>query len=299
MHHLAISFGLLCWLTGLVRAQCYSYMGVEMDSTYIACNGSVPVSMCCRLGVPDNNGGDVCGSGSTYGLCGITGSQLWRESCTDKTWQSPLCLKLCVGVNDTEITACSDGSYCCGRNAEECCTEKKGKFIVNNQVSDTAAADSSSTQTSQPTSASLAPISIHASEFGSSSTFAATLSILVQSNGIQTSVMITTVYQPLPTSTSQYTSRNNRQLLSTSVKAGIAVGATAGIVSLLALALFFWKRAPTKSKLQGLPATEINPSSLDLDSRPTYVYRAEVDGTMPKRVEVHGCERRREPAEML
>lgn len=67
-----------------------------MDSTYKPCNGSAPVSMCCHLGVI-NNGGDECGSGSTYGLCGISGTQLWRESCTDKTWQSPLCLKLCVG----------------------------------------------------------------------------------------------------------------------------------------------------------------------------------------------------------
>ncbi|CAD6446152.1 7fc5f4b0-6a8d-467a-bfba-76adbaad6734-CDS [Sclerotinia trifoliorum] len=193
--HLAISLGLLCWLTGLLRAQCYSYTGVEMDSTYIPCNGSVPVSMCCRLGVTDNNGGDKCGSGSAYGLCGITVAQLWRESCTDKTWQSPLCLKLCVG----------DGSYCCGRNAEECCNAKEGKFIVNNQVSDTAVADSSSTQTSQPTYVSLAAISIHASEFGSSSTSAVTMSTVAQSNDIQTSVMITTVYRPLPTSTSQYT----------------------------------------------------------------------------------------------
>ncbi|KAJ8058827.1 hypothetical protein OCU04_011813 [Sclerotinia nivalis] len=299
MMHLAISFGLFCWLTGLVKGQCYSYVGVEMDPAYMPCNGSAPVSMCCRLGVINNNGGDKCGSGSAYGLCGITGSQLWRESCTDKTWQSPLCLKLCVGVNDTEITACPDGSYCCGQNAADCCNANEGKFIVNNQVSDTAAANSSSTQTSQPTSASSTPISIHASEFGSSSTSAVTLSTVVQSNSVQTSVMITTVYQPLPTSTSQYSSKNSQQPLPTSAKAGIAAGTAAGIVSLLALAVFFWKRVQTKSKLHEPPATEIKPSSLDLDRRPTYVYRAEVDGAMPKRVEIHGYGRRSEPAEML
>lgn len=91
-----LSFALFSWLSELVKGQCYSYAGDEMDAAYQPCNGSAPVSMCCHLGVA-NNGGDVCGSGSTYGLCGVTGSQLWRESCTDKTWQSPVCLKLCVG----------------------------------------------------------------------------------------------------------------------------------------------------------------------------------------------------------
>ncbi|KAF7877288.1 hypothetical protein EAF04_000971 [Stromatinia cepivora] len=296
--HLAISFALLCWLTGSVKGQCYSYEGVEMDPTYKPCNGSAPVSMCCHLGVI-NNGGDECGSGSTYGLCGITGSQLWRESCTDKTWQSPLCLKLCVGANDTEITACPDGSYCCGRNAADCCNAKEGKFIVNNQVSDTAATNSSSTQTSQHAYESSTPISIHASEFGLSSTSAVLLSTIVQPNTVQPSIMITTVYQPLPTSTSQYSSKSNQKPLPTSSKAGIAAGTAAGIVLLLALAVFFWKRVHSKSKLHELPATEIKPSSLDLDSRLTYVYRAEVDGTMPKRVEIHGYGRRSEPAEML
>lgn len=87
---------LLYWLAASVNGQCYSYAGVEMDPTYKPCNGSAPASMCCHLGVM-NNGGDECGLGPTYGLCGITGTQLWRESCTDRTWQSPECLQLCVG----------------------------------------------------------------------------------------------------------------------------------------------------------------------------------------------------------
>src|SRR5580700_3435287 len=49
----------------------------------------------CHLGYSNNNG-DACGSGSSYGLCGVTGTQLWRESCTDPTWKSASCLKLCI-----------------------------------------------------------------------------------------------------------------------------------------------------------------------------------------------------------
>jgi len=77
-------------------ATCYNYNGSAVTiSTYKPCNGSAPVSMCCNLG-QGGNGGDACGSGSTYGLCGVTGNTLWRESCSDPTWQSPVCLKLCV-----------------------------------------------------------------------------------------------------------------------------------------------------------------------------------------------------------
>ncbi|ESZ91831.1 hypothetical protein SBOR_7783 [Sclerotinia borealis F-4128] len=297
MHHI-IYLALSCWLARPVKGQCYSYAGVEMDPTYKACNGSAPVSMCCHLGA-SSNGGDECGSGSTYGLCGISGSQLWRESCTDKTWQSPGCLQLCVGVNDTKITACPDGSYCCGKNAIDCCNAKEGKFIVNNRVSDTAVVDSSSSQTSQTASASSVPISIPASEFGSTSTSAVSLSTVVQTSTVQPSVIITTVFQPLPTAMSTNSSTNAPKPLSIGAKVGIAVGTGAGIVGLLALTAFFWKRKQTNGKSHELSATEVEQSPADFVSRPKYVYRAEVDGAIPKPVETHGYGRRSEPAEML
>jgi hypothetical protein len=82
-------------LLSSISAKCYNYDGTPSTSAFKACNGTA-ISMCCELGVSDNNNGDVCGSGSTYGLCGVTGQQLSRGSCTDPTWKDPACLKLCI-----------------------------------------------------------------------------------------------------------------------------------------------------------------------------------------------------------
>ncbi|KAF7896947.1 uncharacterized protein EAF01_009350 [Botrytis porri] len=288
---------LIIWLVGLVEGQCYSFEGVEMDPTYKPCNGSAPVSMCCHLGVV-NNGGDECGSGSTYGLCGISGTQLWRESCTDKTWQSPLCLRLCVGANDTEITACPNGRYCCGKNAADCCDANKGKFIVNNQVSDTAAGDSLSSQTSQATTTSSTSISTEASK-SMSATTSGIPSAVDQTSKVQTSVLISTVYQPLPSLTSTTSSSYTTQSLSTGARVGIGAGAGAFVVLMSLLALLLWKRKHPKGKLPELPATETKPTFFSPRRRLRHVDIVEADGTTPRAVEVHGNGRRIEPMEML
>lgn len=98
-------------------------------------------SMCCNT-----VSGDKC---QPNGLCWNEGARLtWRESCSDPTWQSPKCLKLCIhdeiigdyGVpssgTDVVVTQCEDGSYCCGNNdnTTECCVSGKGVRIVDGQV---------------------------------------------------------------------------------------------------------------------------------------------------------------------
>ncbi|KAF6804975.1 hypothetical protein CSOJ01_09818 [Colletotrichum sojae] len=98
-------------------------------------------SMCCNT-----VSGDKC---QPNGLCWNEGGRLtWRESCTDPTWQSPKCLKLCVndevsatdGVpssgTDVLVTKCADGSYCCGndRNASACCNQGRGFWIADGQI---------------------------------------------------------------------------------------------------------------------------------------------------------------------
>ncbi|KAI0013098.1 hypothetical protein F4779DRAFT_476638 [Xylariaceae sp. FL0662B] len=160
---LLAAYGLITLsVASLVAATtCYRPDGSATDDTYRPCNGTAEFSMCCHTGVvlangEPYNGGDACGSGASYGLCGVTGTQLWRESCTDPTWKSPACLKLCVdggyANEDAEITSCADGSYCCGSNNTECCAQRQGKFIVNNQVSSSLPPEttSSSSSTSIP-----------------------------------------------------------------------------------------------------------------------------------------------------
>ena len=61
---------------------------------------------------------------------------LWRTACTDYTWQSPECIKLCINGtneagNDIQVMQCNDGSYCCPGStyndiATSCCSDGQG-----------------------------------------------------------------------------------------------------------------------------------------------------------------------------
>jgi hypothetical protein len=64
--------------------------------------------MCCAVGPGRDGSQDVCLSGADTGLCGNAilndAAGVWRESCTDPTWQDPACLKIFVngtGINST------------------------------------------------------------------------------------------------------------------------------------------------------------------------------------------------------
>ncbi|KUJ09564.1 uncharacterized protein LY89DRAFT_273028 [Mollisia scopiformis] len=204
---------------------CYLYGGQAIDSAYQPCNGTAPVSMCCHLGVSNNNG-DACGSGSTYGLCGVTGTQLWRESCTDQTWQSPSCLKLCTtgagATGDSMITACDDGSYCCGQNNATCCDAGQGMFIVDNEVSLTKSTSSSSSASSTATS------------LPSTSSSSTSAPIAASSTGTPS---------PMPTNSTS-------SGMTTGAKVGIAVGVTGGVLAIAAGLVFLFMR---RRKDTGLP----------------------------------------------
>lgn len=83
-------FGVLCSLT---YAACYFPNGSDRNAEYGSevyqpCNRSAEHSMCCR-------GTDhKCRSD---GLCYDAWARLiWRESCTDPTWNSSACVKLCT-----------------------------------------------------------------------------------------------------------------------------------------------------------------------------------------------------------
>lgn len=109
---------------------------------YDACNPSASASMCCALDSTSDflNGdsGTIC---RNDGLCiNAKGKKITRTACTDQTWQSPECIKLCVNGTDQAnhdvfITPCADGSYCCGENAvaTSCCQNGQGYFIVNGE----------------------------------------------------------------------------------------------------------------------------------------------------------------------
>ncbi|KAF6804976.1 hypothetical protein CSOJ01_09819 [Colletotrichum sojae] len=173
----------LAALSGAAAGQgsCFVPNGTErhllnngVNDTYRPCS---PLSeghgMCCNT-----QPGDRCWDD---GLCWNPRMRfLWRESCTDQTWESPRCLKLCINDEarelslsklgrmtslmgvltdspppgtggypssqmDVRITECPDGSLCCGKPDEAiaCCTAGTGKRIADGQVVDASASASS------------------------------------------------------------------------------------------------------------------------------------------------------------
>ena len=96
----------------VLAIDCYRPNGdLITDPAYEACNRrnaeDAGGSMCCALNRTSYP--DQCLSN---GLCG-GGGNLFRDGCTDPTWKSPLCLKLCVegfGESGTAI-GISQGQY--------------------------------------------------------------------------------------------------------------------------------------------------------------------------------------------
>ena len=88
----------------LLLTQCYNPDGSPAIPAYQPCNTAIDgVSMCCGTGPGWN---DEC---LFNGLCkgSPNRTQLWRVGCTDRTWRSPLCLKLCTAGFGTHMLCMS------------------------------------------------------------------------------------------------------------------------------------------------------------------------------------------------
>ena len=84
----------LLTLAIVVNAQlCYRPDGSSADERYAPCMAG-QYSMCCRIN--DTVSPDTC---RPDGLCqsSINPAYVWRESCTDREWKAPECLRLCIG----------------------------------------------------------------------------------------------------------------------------------------------------------------------------------------------------------
>lgn len=85
---LVFCFGILC---SLGHAACYYPNGIAMGEVdrifnYTLCDSNTEFSMCCAAG-------NTC---RPDGLCFTDSTELiYRKGCTDPTWASPSCVKLC------------------------------------------------------------------------------------------------------------------------------------------------------------------------------------------------------------
>ncbi|KAI4176690.1 MAG: hypothetical protein LQ346_007842 [Caloplaca aetnensis] len=137
----------LSHLVALVSANCFLPNSTDRNTIWDA-HGSdyQPIGfgsstdnfqMCCAT-----NGRAVPDIPRKDGLC-QNNIAIWRESCTDPTWKSPSCIKLCIdGINDegdhrrdvdNRVTQCPDLSYCCDDRNITCCQQGNGVWIENGQ----------------------------------------------------------------------------------------------------------------------------------------------------------------------
>lgn len=73
--------------SSFAHAKCYLPSGQEMDAKYRPCVSGKEFDSCCTDGL------DEC---RLDGLCLNIGHQVvWRVGCTDPTWKSSSCIKLC------------------------------------------------------------------------------------------------------------------------------------------------------------------------------------------------------------
>ncbi|ERF74581.1 hypothetical protein EPUS_00711 [Endocarpon pusillum Z07020] len=214
------------------EAECFTPNGTDRNDMpgvsgdpYQPCPSDGDVAMCCRIGT-----GDIC---VEHGLCfNPSGNIYWRESCTDRTWSDPACVKLFVNgtgfsgpddtddegnqLNDVNVYPCEDGSYCYGNNNRACCAQQQGYFIVNGDQTRQNLSETTSSISSSPSSTSTAT--------GSSSTI----------------IPSTSAAPPIPNS-----SPNS---LSSGARAGIGVGVAVGALVILSAVFWFIRRRSSKRK---------------------------------------------------
>ena len=98
-----VFFAYLSWCAR-VSATCY-YPNGTADSTrgQSPCHtGNGLHSMCCWMDTTDTPTHPAPDSCRSDGLCVPADNQgLWRNTCTDPTWQDPACVKLCITGTST------------------------------------------------------------------------------------------------------------------------------------------------------------------------------------------------------
>ncbi|KAN0076584.1 hypothetical protein V8E54_006726 [Elaphomyces granulatus] len=167
------------------------------QTSYFPCNATAEVSMCCATW-------DRC---LPNGLCqNIATAQYWRESCTDPTWESSMCIHLYLnlGSSDVALVLCEDGTWCFD---SDCCAAGDGQTIPN------------LTPNSGTSSISTTP-GFTTSTLPTTSSAATTTS----STATTTSTVTSPVSSALPTAVATTSASSSSEGLSTGAKVGIGVG---------------------------------------------------------------------------
>ncbi|KAF6806364.1 hypothetical protein CSOJ01_08859 [Colletotrichum sojae] len=251
----------LASLAAFASAQCFLPNGTEQSgaegvgkNSWRPC-GSSGHGMCCNT-----FSGDTCQDG----LCwNPIGKVYWRESCTDPTWQSPKCLKLCIDTDkdadspgamglsmnqaDVLVTECSDGSFCCGNgpSAKKCCESGKGLSVVDGQVVTSvngSSASASSASRSTPVSATSGP---------AAATLTTSTTQVISASAIETTSATLATATSSPPADGGADTQAVTQSDNLPAVIGSAVGGSVGTMLLAAgvFGLFMYRRRQNKRKM--------------------------------------------------
>ncbi|KAI4163211.1 MAG: hypothetical protein LQ342_003144 [Letrouitia transgressa] len=220
----------------LAASTCYAPNGTAIidEFPYTPCNTNDEFSMCCRITTTDTCRPDgLCDSGWD--------GKVWRDYCTDPTWEDPSCVKLCV-----------DG-------ANDCCSNGGGVFVVRGHTTDvnpsslpTPSARRPRTRTRIHTTSSTTSHSKSRTPTRSPSAAAADTAN-TRSGPSPTTSVLTTLPSPLPPEENNNGSDTNH----TGAIAGGVVGGFAAGAFLVTAVLFYLRRQ--KRNKDTAKATPHNP----------------------------------------
>ncbi|KAF3085637.1 hypothetical protein TWF569_008367 [Orbilia oligospora] len=245
--------------------RCYFPDGSLRNSTdYQPCNNvRGQHSMCCAI-ANRGSSADICLSN---GLCsGATADgesrALWREGCTDPTWEDPACLKICLKKgskydwfsSDAPITLCQDGTVCCGGKVTggKCCEAGEGVQLPTNFLRSTATVISTIVSAVQPSS-------IPTTE--RSEATVSTSSSSVRTSSPRSGASSTGPGFPSGTDSSPQITESGNPIDTTSpgmpdaAKIAIGVGTPVLVIGVALVAFFVWRR---RTRHQSPPVYEKN-----------------------------------------
>ncbi|KAK6356987.1 hypothetical protein TWF718_001320 [Orbilia javanica] len=249
--------------------RCYFPDGSLRNSTdYQPCNNvRGQHSMCCAI-ANRGSSADICLSN---GLCsGATadgeGRALWREGCTDPTWEDPACLKICLKKgskydwfsSDAPITLCQDGTVCCGGKVTggKCCDAGEGVQLPTNFLRTTATVISTIVSSVEPS-----PIPTTKKTEGAATTGSAVSTSSPRIGASSTGPGFPSGTDSSPQITTPVGSNEPTSLASSSLgmpdtaKIAIGVGIPILVIGVTLVAFFIWRR---RTKGQAPPVYEKN-----------------------------------------
>ncbi|KAL9607026.1 MAG: hypothetical protein Q9167_008018 [Letrouitia subvulpina] len=212
--------------SALAASTCYAPNGTAIidEFPYTPCNTNDEFSMCCRVSTTDTCRPD--------GLCDSAwDGKVWRDYCTDPTWQDPSCVKLCVnGAND-------------------CCSNGGGVFVVRGHTTDVNPSSLPTPSARRPRTRSRTQTPSTTTSHSKSKTPTPSASAAAADTGnagsgpSSTTSVLTTLPSPLPPQEDTDRSDSNH---TGAIAGGVVGGFAAG--ALLVTAVLFYLRRQKRNK---------------------------------------------------